>query len=198
MPELPTLLLIEILGAGASLIYLVLLVKEKVLCWPFGIVGSLLAVYLFFHSKLYSEAVLYFFYAAMGVWGWLRWQQRSAAGSNPVIMQTLAYHARAIALTSAAALGLGTVMISTTDAQRPMFDAFTTAFSFFATYLEIAKVLEAWGYWFLLNLASVWLYHDRALDIYAAQIAIYSVLSVWGFISWRRTYLAQQIARGPA
>lgn len=195
MFDAPSLTLIEILGASASLIYLVLLVKEKVLCWPFGILGSLLSVYLFFHSRLYSEAVLYFFYAVMGVWGWVRWQQRSAAGANPVIMHTLAFHLRAIAMTSLAALGLGTLMITTTDAQRPMFDAFTTAFSFFATYLEIAKVLEAWGYWVLLNLASVWLYHDRALDIYAAQIAVYSVLSVWGFISWRRTYIAQQTAR---
>lgn len=192
MPELPPLTIIEMLGAGASLIYLVLLVKERVLCWPFGILGSLLSVYLFFYSKLYSEALLYSFYAVMGVWGWVRWQQRSAAGSNPVIRRTLAYHARAIVITSLAAVGLGTLMATATDAQRPLFDAFTTAFSFFATYLEIAKVLEAWGYWVILNLASVWLYQDRALDIYAAQIAVYSVLSVWGFVNWRRSYRAQQ------
>lgn len=192
MPEISTPLAIEILGASASLLYLVLLVREKVLCWPFGIIGSLLSVYLFIHSRLYSEAVLYFFYAVMGVWGWLRWHQRSAAGNNPVITKTLLYHLRAIVLTSLAAVGLGAFMLNVSDAQRPLFDAFTTAFSFFATYLEIAKVLEAWGYWFILNLASVWLYHDRSLDIYAAQIGIYSVLSVWGFISWRRTWLTQQ------
>ncbi|MFK7974825.1 MAG: nicotinamide riboside transporter PnuC [Halioglobus sp.] len=192
MPEIPSLTLIEILGASASLVYLVLLVKEKVLCWPFGILGSLLSIYLFYVSKLYSEAVLYFFYAVLGVWGWLRWHQRESRGSNPVIRHTLMYHLRACLLTALAALGLGYFMLSATDAQRPMFDAFTTTFSFFATYLEIAKVLEAWGYWVILNLASVWLYHDRALDIYAAQIAIYSVLSVWGFVSWRKTYLAQQ------
>lgn len=194
MTDTATLTLIEILGASASLIYLVLLVKEKVLCWSFGIVGSLLSVYLFYHSKLYSEAVLYFFYAVMGIWGWLRWHKRAAQGFNPVIVKALSFHIRAIVLTTLLALGLGYFMLNATDAQRPLFDAFTTTFSFFATYLEIAKVLEAWIYWVILNVASVWLYHDRALDIYAAQIAVYSVLSIWGFFSWRQTYLAQQSA----
>ena len=71
------------------------------------------------------------------------------------------------------------------------FQSVKGAFSFLGTYLEITKVLEVWIYWLLINLASVWLYHDRDLEIYAALIGCYSVLSVWGFIRWRRTYLAQ-------
>ena len=57
--------------------------------------------------------------------------------------------------------------------------------------LEVAKVLEAWVYWIAINTASIWLYQDRNLDIYAGLIGIYAVLSVWGLISWRRTWLAQ-------
>ena len=53
-------------------------------------------------------------------------------------------------------------------------------------------MLEGWVYWFLLNLASIWLYQNRNLDIYAALIALYSVLSVVGFVSWRRSLLAQR------
>ena len=77
------------------------------------------------------------------------------------------------------------------DAERPLFDAFTTIFSFLGTYMEITKVLEAWIYWLIINLASVWLYHDRSLDLYAVLIGCYSLLSVWGFIRWRRTFNAQ-------
>ena len=60
--------------------------------------------------------------------------------------------------------------------------------------MEVIKVLEAWLYWLLLNLASVWLYHDRALDIYAVLIGCYSVMSVWGFISWQRAFDQQGVA----
>tara|TARA_R110000823_G_scaffold130015_12_gene257945 strand:- start:66326 stop:66922 length:597 start_codon:yes stop_codon:yes gene_type:complete len=185
-------LLLEMAATAANLAYIVLLIRERILCWSFGILGSLLSVWLFMDARLYSEALLYVFYAVMGVWGWLRWQRKLEQDDNPVIVWHLQAHVRAIALGCACALGLGLAAQSFTDAQRPFFDAFTTAFSFIATYMEIARVLEGWVYWFLLNLASIWLYQNRNLDIYAALIALYSVLSVVGFVSWRRSLLAQR------
>jgi nicotinamide mononucleotide transporter len=189
--ELSTATIVEILATGASLIYIILLIREKIACWSFGIVGSLLSVYLFFDARLYSESVLYFFYAVMGVWGWLRWRSQLENNDNPVTRWRLEYHLRAIGIGCIIALGLGYSAQLYTDAERPLFDAFTTVFSFLGTYLEITKVMEAWVYWIILNVASVWLYHDQSLDIYAALIGLYSVLSVWGFISWRRTYRSQ-------
>lgn len=188
MPELTLPLTFEILGSSANLIYVVLLVREKILCWSFGIVGSLLSVYIFIHARLYAEALLYFFYAAMAIWGWLRWQQRSAQDANPIITWAVQRHIVAIVVTSAAAWGAGYWLIHNTNAERPVFDAFTTSFSFLATYMQIAKILEGWIYWLVLNIASVWLYHDRALDFYAAQIGVYGLLSIWGFVTWRRAY----------
>ena len=188
---LSTATIVQILPTAASLVYVILLIREKIACWSFGIVGSLLSIYLFIEARLYSEAVLYFFYAVMGVWGWVRWHTQMESDDNPVTRWRLEYHLRAIVIASIVALGLGYSVQFYTDAERPLFDAFTTIFSFLGTYLEITKVLEAWIYWLILNLASVWLYHDRSLDIYAALIGLYSVLSIWGFISWRKTYLSQ-------
>jgi nicotinamide mononucleotide transporter len=189
--ELSTALIVEILATGASLLYIILLIREKIACWPFGIAGSLLSIYLFIDARLYSEAFLYFFYAVMGVWGWIHWHRRIEQDSNPVIRWRLHHHVRAIVIACVIAIGLGYTVHFYSDAERPLFDAFITIFSFLGTYLEITKVLEAWLYWLLINLASVWLYHDRSLDIYAVLIGIYSLLSVWGFISWRKTFRAQ-------
>lgn len=191
MPELTLPLTFEILGATANLIYIILLVREKILCWSFGIIGSLLSVLLFWHARLYAEALLYFFYAAMAIWGWLRWQQRFALNANPIITWTVTGHIFAITVAGVVAAGAGMFLLHNTNAARPIFDAFTTSFSFLATYMQVTKVLEGWIYWLILNIASVWLYHDRALDIYAAQIAVYALLSIWGFISWLRAYRNQ-------
>ena len=68
------LILATALAVGSYLAFIVLLVREKVACWAFGISGSLLSVYLFADARLYSEAILYFFYAVMGLWGWARWR----------------------------------------------------------------------------------------------------------------------------
>ncbi len=174
-----------------GLIYIVLLIRERILCWPFGILGSLLSVALFLDTRLYSEAILYVFYALMGCWGWWQWQRRQAQDGNPITRWNWRTHRIAIVITSMAAVALGLAMQTFSDAQRPMFDAFTTAFSFFATYLEINKVLEGWLYWLLINAASIWLYHDRNLDLYALLIVVYTALSLVGFLRWRETYRQQ-------
>jgi nicotinamide mononucleotide transporter len=189
--ELPTALVVEILATSANLAFVVLLIREKILCWPFGIAGSLMSIYLFIDARLYFEAFLYLFYVLFGFWGWLRWHRRDEQHDNPVARWRFALHLAAISVCSALALLLGYGAMSFTDAERPFFDAFTTIFSFFATYLEVAKVLEAWVYWIVINLASIWLYHDRSLDIYAGLIGLYAVLSVWGLLSWRRTWRTQ-------
>jgi len=183
---------IEIFATLAGLIYIILLIRENIICWPFGIAGSLLSIYLFIDGKLYSEAFLYSYYVFMGAWGWLRWSQRNAAHDNPVVRYGLPAHLTIVLVSAAVALVLGGFFSSYTDAQRPYIDAFTTAFSFAATYMEVKKVLETWVYWIVLNLASIWLYMDRSLDIYAALICVYAVMSVWGLVQWTRVYRAQQ------
>ncbi|MEH6585929.1 MAG: nicotinamide riboside transporter PnuC [Halioglobus sp.] len=182
---------IEIFATLSGLIYIIFLIRENIICWPFGIAGSLLSIYLFIDGKLYSEAFLYFYYVVMGGWGWIRWSQRDAINDNPVVRYALPTHGGIIVLSSLGAVALGTFFSTYTDAQRPYIDAFTTMFSFAATYMEVKKVLETWFYWIVLNLASIWLYMDRSLDIYAALICVYAVMSVWGLIQWTRVYRQQ-------
>lgn len=182
---------IEIFATLSGLIYIIFLIRENIICWPFGIAGSLLSIYLFVDSKLYSEAFLYFYYVLMGGWGWIRWSQRDATNTNPVVRYGLPAHGVIILLSSLGAVALATFFSTYTDAQRPYIDAFTTMFSFAATYMQVKKVLETWCYWIVLNLASIWLYMDRSLDIYAALICVYAVMSVWGLIQWTRIYRQQ-------
>lgn len=189
--EPSTALIVEVLATAANLVFVILLIRERIVCWPFGIAGSLLSIYLFIDARLYSEAFLYLFYVLFGIWGWVRWHRRLEEDDNPVSRWRYLVHGCAIIICSALAVAVGYGAWHFTDAERPFFDAFTTLFSFLATYLEVAKVLEAWVYWIVINVASIWLYHDRSLDIYALLIGLYAVLSVWGYISWRRAWLAQ-------
>ena len=188
---MPANTIIELMATGASLLYIVLLIRERVSCWPFGIAGSLLSIYLFIDTRLYSEAILYAFYVGMGIWGWARWSARANAGSHPVIRLSAVGNAALIAVSLAFGLTLGHLLATFTDAERPLIDAMTTSFSFAATFLEVRKTLDAWVYWMVINGVTIWLYQDRALDIYAALMVIYTVLSVVGFIRWLRTYRSQ-------
>jgi nicotinamide mononucleotide transporter len=190
---MPISTLVEIAATAAGLLYVIFMIRENIICWPFGIVGSLLSVYLFIDSKLYSEAFLYSYYVIAGAWGWLYWHRRNDGAGNPIVRYTLPNHLLLMVACSAAAIAMGSVFASLTDAQRPYIDAFTTIFSFAATWMQIKKVLETWLYWLAINIVSIWLYQDRELDIYAALIGVYAVLSVVGLINWLRVYRNQGI-----
>jgi nicotinamide mononucleotide transporter len=190
-----TALIIEILATVANLAYLIFLIQEKIICWSFGIVGSLLSIYLFVDVKLYSEAVLYSYYVIVGVWGWIYWQRKDAANNNPIVSWGIPAHLIVILITLSIGLCGGYVSSHYTDSERSYIDALTTTFSFVATYLEVKKVRESWFYWIVINAVSIWLYQDRSLDIYAGLIGIYTIMSVWGLVRWWKVYQQQLVSR---
>ena len=186
--------IIEAVAAGASLLYIVLLIRERVACWPFGIAGSMLSIWLFIDTRLYAEAILYTFYVGMGIWGWARWSVRAKSGSHPVVRLSTYGHMALLAICLLFGTALGHALEAFSEAERPLIDAMTTSFSFAATYLEVRKTLDTWLYWLAINLVTIWLYQDRSLDIYALLMVVYAVLSVLGFVRWMRTY-KQQFSR---
>ena len=64
---------LELIAVILGLIYLILLIKEKIACWIFGILSSAISIYLFYSIQLYSEAILYFYYVLIGIYGFWLW-----------------------------------------------------------------------------------------------------------------------------
>ena len=71
--------ILELLGTILNIIFLILVIKENIWCWLFGILGSLVSIYLFVETKLYSESILYSYYVVMGVYGWRKWSRNDKA-----------------------------------------------------------------------------------------------------------------------
>ena len=183
------LLSIEIFAVVLNLVYLVLLIKENIWCWPSGILASILSIILFLDAKLYSEVVLYIFYVIIGIYGWLVWSGKLSAKKQIEIQKwKVGPHLIAFSVGVIGMLGLGYYFGSKTDADKPYLDAFSTSFSFVASFMEAHKVLSAWGYWIVLNLFSIWLYYSRGLSIYAGLMAVYAIASVWGLLEWRKRF----------
>ena len=184
-------LLLELLSVIFGLIYLVLLIKQNILCWLFGIVGSVLSIFLFYHSKLYSEALLYSYYVVMGFYGYYLWSQKNNDYPNESISLTVSdkglfFHVFCVITTSVLALALVWFFDSYTDADWPYLDAFTTMFSFLATYLEAKKVLSGWVYWIVINGLTIGLYYNKDLDYYSALTLIYFIMSFVGYFKWKK------------
>ncbi len=183
------MVILEWLAVGCNLVFIGLLIKQKRMAWWFGIVGSLLSIFLFISAKLYAEAILYLFYVVMGFYGLYNW--RKSAIDLPINEVSLTKHLQFILLSMACSIGLGAFFATQTDAQKPYADALSTVFGFLATYLEAKKVLSTWLYWIVLNGFSVWLYFSRTLYVYAGLMVLYTVLSVVGYLQWQKSYKTQ-------
>lgn len=179
-------LLLEIIAVIFGVVYIFLAAKNKISCWVFGIIGSLLSIYLFIvYAKLYAEAVLYLFYVFAGIYGWITWKNQKE--HQEVYQRLFSIHVIVI--------GIGTVLslllyFSLTylfeDAQKPLIDSFTTIFSFIATYLTTKKWIENWIYWIVIDAISTYLYFSRGLEIYALLMLAYSFIAVYGYLQWKK------------
>ena len=127
---------IELVSVLFSVFFLVLLMRQSIWCWPFGIVGSALGVVLFVSPEaavnLYSEAILYSYYVWIGIYGWIRWYSKSNEKIAIVFWSSKA-HIIAIGLGLILAPALGYFMNTYTESNSPYIDAFTTVFSFIAS-----------------------------------------------------------------
>lgn len=181
---------LEIIGVLLSLVYIVLMMRQNIWCWLFGILGSLLSIAIFIEAKLYSESILYAFYVAVGVYGWVKWHTKDHKGI-PIKRWSIINHVITILAGALGGLGLGYFFSTQSDAESPFFDAFTTSFSFVASFLEAHKILSSWIYWITLNMMTIYLYASKEIYMYAAYSAVLSILSVVGFIRWQNDYKNQ-------
>ncbi len=184
-------LVIEITAVIFGVLYVILIAKNKVSAWIFGIIGSLISIYLFIvYAKLYAEAVLYLFYVFAGIYGWIKWKKHDCP--EEVYQQKLSTHIKYI--------GVGTVLSVMlyfginylfVDAEKPLIDSFTTIFSFIATYLTAKKWIENWLYWIVIDAVTTYLYYSRGLEIYAFLMFAYTIIAVYGFLQWKKLKVVQ-------
>ena len=168
-----------------SLIFLVGIIQRKVWAWPAGTLSSALSVILFYRIGLYAETGLYVFYVVMGFYGWSHWRKNTSEATItlvdiPVKTQLLAL----IGIPLAVILGFG--LSALPGVSFAYFDSFTTIFGLWATWQETRRIRTAFHYWIPLNIASMVLYGMKGLPVYAGLMGIYSILSVVGFIRWRK------------
>jgi nicotinamide mononucleotide transporter len=180
---------LEIVSVAFSLLYLVLLIKEKKICWFFGIAGSLLSIFLFYRIHLYSESILYIYYVIIGVYGYYLWDKNEKENNEfRISTYKLSSHLILLFIGGIGGSLLGYIFDNYTDAENAYLDAFTTIFSFIASYLEAKKVLSAWLFWIVLNGVTIYLYSQKSLDWYAGLTLIYTVFSFVGYFKWKKVY----------
>jgi len=178
---------LEILAFGLSVAMVACNIRVDVLGWPLAIVASLLYFLLFWKSRLYGDASLQLFFAAVAGWGWWQWLRGTDETGRALHVRTLGLRGRAIALLALALAwpATGVFLDRFTDTDVPWWDAFPTAASVLGQWLLGRKYVENWPVWIAVNVVAIGLFAYKALWLTVLLYAIFVAMSLVGWRHWR-------------
>jgi nicotinamide mononucleotide transporter len=190
--DLSPLTILEIIATLCGLIHVFLLTREKTIAWPFGIVTVTIYVYIFFVSRLYSDAILHVCYIAINSYGWYNWARRKENVAEVKISRLRSSDIAVLAaIIFAGTIAWGYFMDNNTDADFAYYDAFTTVGSLSAQYLLTQKKIDNWAVWIVVDLVAIPIYLLKGLYVTSGLYFVYLLLCVSGLLGWWKTYRAE-------
>jgi nicotinamide mononucleotide transporter len=178
----------EITAVILAIVYLLLAIRQNILCWPVAVASCVIYIWLMYDAGLYMESALQLFYIAMAVYGWFSWSQGEGTQAElPVTIWPLVFHVVPLGLIALLTVVSGALLSSYTEAALPYLDSFTTWGAIVATWMVARKVLQNWHYWFVIDSVSVYLYFSRGLFLTALLFCLYLLLIFIGYRAWHHS-----------
>ena len=179
---------VEVAAVVLAISYLLLAIRQNILCWVAALISSALYCFIFFSVELYMESLLQIFYLAMAVYGWISWKgYRKAEGKNLEITSLSAWKNLVIILIIAF-LTLVSGFALNNDPTLDYLDAFTTWGAIIATLMVAKKILENWLYWIVIDSAAIYLYLEKGLYLTALLFVAYVLIALVGYLAWYRDH----------
>lgn len=165
--------------------------KNNVLVYPTGIVGVLLAAYLYFfdsHPPLYADGTLNIYYFLMSVYGWYNWVQKKDA-------EQLTYP---ISWCSKRELSIGTLvflvswgiiyftLVKMTNSNTPILDSLVSSSAVVAMWWMAKRKIENWLAWIASNIIAIPLNFYKEFYLFTLMYVLFLALAIWGFIEWKK------------
>lgn len=184
-------LILEILGFTVGIIYLWWEYHADSRVWLASMVMPAISMWIYFTKGLYADFAINIYYLIIAVYGYHAWtRRRHHDGTEEQPQQLPVTHTppRVWILITAATAALWAllayVLITFTDSQVPLTDAFTTALSIVAMWMMARKYAEQWLAWMVVDMVCVGLYIYKGLIFYPILYAIYTVIAVLGYRKW--------------
>lgn len=118
----------------------------------------------------------------MAIWGWSQWSENGSLGRKSRF-SFCPYWLHILGVVISVAV---LVVPSAFQHELVYLDATVTVGGVFATILTIYRKIECWLYWIVINALTFFLYFEQGLTQTALLSIALSLMSVYGFVNWRR------------
>lgn len=178
--------LLEAAAVALGIVSVYLSIRQNIWSWPTAIANVLLYTAVFHGARLYADMGLQVVYAVINGYGWYQWERGGAGHGGRRVTRIPRRTLMVLAVTCAAgAFALGAGMRSLTDASLPYLDATLSSVSLAAQWMLARKYLENWVVWVALDAVYVPMFIYKALYLTAGLYAVFLLLSVMGWRSWK-------------
>lgn len=181
---------LEIVANIIMALAIILAGRNSIHSWWLGIAGCVLFSILFYGVNLYADVALQIFFIVTCIIGWRAWVAGDHGKEMPITSVKPGTMAWMTAAGIAGAAAYGLMLHRYTNAYAPFIDSSVLAFSIIAQLLLMARRIETWPVWLLVNAVSVPLYFSRGLNLTALLYAGYFVNALVSWRWWRRQMVA--------
>jgi len=173
--------------------------KNNVWVYPTGIIGVLLAAYVYFFlvdPPLYADGGLNLYYFLMSVYGWRQWARKSADESLtfPIRWCTQGERLGGFALFGVSWGVLYGILVWATNSNTPVLDSLVSSTAITAMWWMATRKIENWMAWIVSNLVAIPLNLYKGLPVFTGMYVLFLVMAVQGYLDWRRAVQTKEPA----
>lgn len=194
---------LELAGTLTGLACVWLTARERISCWPVGIINIICFFFMFYQVHLYADMFLQVFFLVMSIYGWIKWANPripdEANSRNELRITSLAANCLAAVAAASAACGAACGLLMSRlhlyipalfprPSAFPYLDSFIAVFSVTATILMARKKLECWYFWISVDTLAVFVYYLRGIKLVSLEYFVFGMLAAMGLLGWRREY----------
>jgi len=166
--------------------------KNNVLVYPTGIIGVLLAAYVYFfliHPPLYADASLNIYYFIMSVYGWYNWVQKKddAHYAYPISWCTKKELVIGIGFFLFFWAVIYMVLLKFTNSNSPFLDSLVSASAITAMWWMAKRKIENWHAWIFSNIVAIPLNFYKGLMLFTLMYILFLLMAWWGYKEWKTT-----------
>lgn len=165
--------------------------KNNVLVYPTGIVGVLLAAWLYFFlakPPLYADGFLNIYYFLMSVYGWYNWVQKKDGEhyTYPISWCSKKELITGLILFIAGWAIIWFVLEYYTDSNVPILDSLVSASAVTAMWWMAKRKIENWLAWIFSNIVAIPLNFYKEFYLFTLMYVLFLILAWMGYKEWRK------------
>lgn len=164
--------------------------KNKILVYPVGIIGVLLAAYVYYFMAtppLYADALLNVYYFIMSIYGWYQWvQKKESSYKFPISWCKRTERLVGIFIFFSFWIFIYWILKMFTNSNTLYLDSFVSASALVSMWWMAKRKIENWIAWMASNLVAIPLNFYKGFMLFTLMYVLFLALAILGYREWKK------------